>query len=298
MNDAPNPHSTLLDDFLRYLHVERNYSPNTIEAYQRDCRQYLDSLGDAPAFERDGIRRFLARRQQQGISRRSVARQQAALRSWCRWLLKRGTLSHNPLKAMPSLRQARPLPGCLSEEEVRQAIENLDPVDFRSCRDRFLLELFYSTGMRLSELVSLEVGQVRGDSVRVRGKGSKTRVLPLGTPVRQLLPRWLEQRRKKLLEKAGTAQTSALLLNARGGPLGVRGVQKIVFARLRDVSISGSLSPHLLRHSFATHMLNRGADLLTVQELLGHASLSTTQIYTHLAADRLKEIHRQAHPRS
>lgn len=298
MDTAPHPHSELLVDFVRYLRVERNYSPNTLEAYERDCRQYLLSLDGAPAFERDGLRRFLARRQQLGASRRTVARQQAALRSWCRWLLKRGTLSHNPLTAMPGLRQARPLPSVLGEDQVIRAIEELQPVDFRSCRDRFLLELLYSTGMRLSELVNLDLGHLRGDIVRVRGKGSKTRVLPLGGPVRDLLPRWLEERKALLQRKGGVTSEPALLLNARGGRLGVRGVQKIVHARLRQVSQNRKLSPHVLRHSFATHMLNRGADLLTVQELLGHASLSTTQIYTHLAADRLKEIHRQAHPRS
>lgn len=292
------PANDLLPDFLRYLRVERNYSPNTLEAYERDCRQYLESLEGRPPFERDGLRRFLARRQQLGASRRTVARQQAALRSWCRWLLKRGILSHNPLKAMPGLRQARPLPGVLSENEVVAAIEGLDPVDFRACRDRFLLELLYSTGMRLSELAGLDVSQMRGRTVRVRGKGSRTRVLPLGGPVLELLPLWLRLRRERLLEKPGGEGEPALLLNMRGGRLGVRGVQKIVAARLGQVSRARKLSPHVLRHSFATHMLNRGADLLTVQELLGHASLSTTQIYTHLAADRLKEIHRQAHPRS
>lgn len=298
MDAVPLPASELLPDFLRYLRVERNYSPNTLEAYERDCRQYLAFLEGQPPFERDGLRRFLARRQQLGASRRTVARQQAALRSWCRWLLKRGTLSHNPLKSMPGLRQARPLPGVLPENEVIRAIEDLEPVDFRSCRDRFLLELLYSTGMRLSELTGLDLAHLRGNIVRVRGKGSRTRVLPLGGPVLALLPAWLRWRREKLQERPGAGGESALLLNARGGRLGVRGVQKIVAARLGQVSRASRLSPHVLRHSFATHMLNRGADLLTVQELLGHASLSTTQIYTHLAADRLKEIHRQAHPRS
>lgn len=298
MNTDAAAAAQLLADFLRHLHVERDCSEHTLSAYRRDCQQYLDFLeGDDP-FDRQALRRFLADRQRRGIGRRSIARQSAALRAWFRFLMERDQLDHNPLKSMPVIRHERTLPDCLGVEELAQAIEIIGRETFYDCRDRLILELLYSSGIRLAELVSLDLGSLRHDSLKVLGKGRKTRIVPLGRPALELLAAWKPLRETQLAEKRPGEPETALLLNNRGNRLGRRGVQSIVRRRLRQVSQQRKLSPHVIRHSFATHLLDRGADLRTVQELLGHASLSTTQIYTHLAADRLKEIHQQAHPRA
>ncbi len=297
-------------DFLQFLKLNRNASPHTVRAYDTDLTQFVEFLAVSSklkpsqvpiaALEAEGVRGFLESLQDRGNSRASSARRLAAVRTFARYLVREGHLGDDPTQLVGSPRKEQTLPRHLELSQVDHVLTTADRDAPAGRRDQAILELFYASGLRLSELVGLDIEDVNlsGRVVRVRGKGSKTRVLPLGGPVRDLLPKWLEERRTLLQGKGGVTSEPALLLNARGGRLGVRGVQKIVHARLRQVSQNRKLSPHVLRHSFATHMLNRGADLLTVQELLGHASLSTTQIYTHLAADRLKEIHRQAHPRS
>jgi site-specific recombinase XerD len=289
---------TLLDAFLDHLTQERRLSPATRLAYDRDLRGYLQGLSpEADPFAPDELRDHLSRRLREGLSRRSVARCQAAMRSWCRWLQSRGRLERNPAALLPALRQEKRLPEVLSEREVREAIEAVPTADFADCRDRLILELLYGTGMRLAELTRLDLRDLGGELVLLFGKGAKERLVPLGREARRVLEAWRPHRRA-LLAQAGRPEEPALLLNRRGGRLGPRSVERLVQARLARVSRLRRLSPHLLRHSFATHLLDSGAELRVVQELLGHASLSTTQIYTHVSVKHMQDIYRQAHPRS
>jgi len=301
-NTRPPDSWKLLEQFLSYLQFERHYSENTIAAYARDLKLYLGSLAEKGAgsldpFDRASIRDFLAERLRQGRSKRTVARHLAAIRSWCRYLQSRNLLAANPVVAMPPIRLDKPLPACLSEAELEEAIEGLSPDDFQNCRNRLILELLYASGMRLAELVALDLGHFRGGMVRVRGKGSQERILPLGAPALEVLERWKAFRSSRLA-RLDLKDQQALLITRQGRRLGRRQVQNVVRRSLAAVSAARKLSPHVLRHSFATHLLDRGADLLVVQELLGHASLSTTQVYTHLTGKRLKDIYTKAHPRA
>lgn len=288
----------LLESFLDAQARERRLSPLTVSAYRRDLSRYLAQLVEgADPFDRDEIRDHLSARLRGGASRRTVARNLASLRAWCRWLQRVGRLDHDPAAALPSLKPERPLPEVFSEAELIEAIEALPLGEFEPCRDRLILELLYTSGMRLAELASLDIADLQGDTLIVTGKGRKERMLPIGAPARRLLVNWRPLRRGLLLEK-GRDDETALLVNSRGGRLSMRGIQRAVGRRLALLGGRRRVSPHVIRHSFATHLLDRGADLRVVQELLGHASLSTTQIYTHLSATRLKEIYARAHPRA
>ena len=288
----------LLESFLRYLNLERKYSSNTINSYRRDLQIYLDHLNtEADPFNRLEIRDFLSYRLREGNSRRTIARNLASIRSWCRFLQERNFLQTNPAQVMPVIKLEKPLPVYLDEEEIEQAIESIGTAKFTDCRDRLIIELFYSSGIRLSEMEALDLGSFRDGLVKVYGKGAKERILPLGKPALLIKDRWLVFRAAKLAVSK-TQAANCLLLNNRGERLGKRSIQRIVSKRLSEVSIKRKLSPHVLRHSFATHMLNRGADLAIVQELLGHSSLSATQVYTHLTGRKLTEIYKQAFPRS
>ncbi len=287
-----------LQAFLEHLGHERRLSPATLLAYGRDLLGYLDSLVDgANPFDPAELRDYLSLRLRQGLSRRSVARCQAALRSWCRWLQSRGRLEDNPAAGLPAVKQEKRLPEVLSEREVREAIEGIPTADFADCRDRLILELLYAGGMRLSELTALNLHDLQGELVLLFGKGAKERLIPVGRQARLVLEQWRPLRRELLLE-VGRPEEPALLVNRRGGRLSGRSVESLVRARLEQVCSRRTLSPHILRHSFATHLLDRGADLRVVQELLGHASLSTTQIYTHVSVKRMQEVYQSAHPRA
>jgi tyrosine recombinase XerC len=287
-----------LREFLSHLVSERHLSPNTVRAYRRDISRFLDSLhADATPYDRREVRDHLSRLLKQGLSRRSVARHLASLRAWFHYLQRHDILDHNPASALPSIKQPKPLPTVLREDELSLAIERLPQTDFKDCRDRMILELLYSSGLRLSELWGLNPEHLQGDLVRVMGKGRKERLVPLGKPSQLLLKKWIPLRHAKLLG-SDQLQEPALLINKNGSRLSKRSIQRIVQERLMEAAAKGRLSPHTLRHSFATHLLERGADLRVVQEMLGHASLSTTQIYTHLSGRHLKEIYGQAHPRS
>jgi integrase/recombinase XerC len=288
----------LLEAFLEAQARERRLSPLTVAAYRRDIGRYLATLAPgADPFDRLELRDHLSERLRTGCSRRTVARNLAALRAWCRWLQRLGRLDHNPAAVLPALKAERSLPAVLSESELSQAIEALPLDEFSGCRDRLILELLYTSGMRLAELAALDLSDLQGDTVIVTGKGRKERMLPLGGPALRLLEHWRPLRRVCLLER-GRDEEPALLVNSRGGRLSPRGIQRSVARCLQLLGGGRRLSPHAIRHSFATHMLDRGAELRVVQELLGHASLTTTQIYTHLSAARLKDIYAQAHPRA
>jgi integrase/recombinase XerC len=286
--------------FLDHLAFERNASAHTVRAYGEDLAQFVAharrELGKDPhprEVDHLLIRSFLAHLHERGLKKTSSARRLAALRSFFRWLCREGVLDRNPTRALLSPRTEKHIPSHLEEVEVA-ALLDLPGDGLVAARGRAILELLYATGLRCAELVALDVSEVDLDArmLRVLGKGRKERVVPFGTQAREAVRAWLE-RRKSLRPKS-----DALFLNQNGGRLTDRSVRSLVSGRIQQVALTKRASPHTLRHSFATHLLERGADLRSIQELLGHASLSTTQRYTHVNARLLLDIYRKTHPRA
>jgi integrase/recombinase XerC len=286
--------------FERYLEAERNASPHTIRAYVEDVRQFdrfmREELGreaSPPDADHLLIRAFLARLHQSGIKKISSGRKLAALRTFFRFLCREGILAQNPARALLSPRIERRIPSHLDEGEVDRLLDV--PGDGAAAvRARAFLELLYATGIRCAELVGLDLAEVdlEGRMVRVLGKGRKERIVPFGARAAAAIRAYLPVR------ATARPTTDALFVNARGGRLTDRSIRAILAARVRQVALARRISPHTLRHSFATHLLERGADLRAIQELLGHASLSTTQRYTHVNARHLIEVYKKAHPRA
>jgi integrase/recombinase XerC len=286
--------------FLRHLEGERNASPQTVKAYGQDLRQLAAfarrELGREPrAADADPLllRGFLAELHQKGLQKASAARKLAALRTFFRYLCREGVLDRNPARPLLSPRLERRIPAYLDESEIDGFLDVPGGTD-AALRARAILELLYGTGIRCGELVGLDVGEVDlvGRMIRVLGKGRKERVVPFGTRARDALKAWLPARQRL------RPNSDALFVNARGGRLTDRSVRKLVTRRVRQTALARKISPHALRHSFATHLLGRGADLRSIQELLGHASLSTTQRYTHVDTHQLLSIYRKTHPRA
>lgn len=282
-----------IEKFIRYLDIERNYSKHTILNYQADLAEFKQFLGDAALEKADYllIRKYLAALKEKNLKARTLGRKLSTLRSFFKFLSREGLLKDNPLLSISSPKLDKHLPEFLTEEEVTKLIEVAASKDEPGLRDRAVIETFYSTGMRISELVGLNKEDVDfiGGIVKVRGKGKKERIVPIGEHAIFALRNYLEARKK---------DSDAIFLNKSGKRITDRGVRNIVGKYLHLASIKQGVSAHTLRHSFATHLLNRGADLRSVQELLGHANLSTTQIYTHLTTDRLKSVYDKAHPRA
>jgi tyrosine recombinase XerC len=283
----------LIERFVRYLEIEKNYSAHTVLNYRLDLDDFVKFLKDAPVESVDYLllRKYLAILKEKKLGSRSMARHLSALRSFFKFLTREGFLKTNPILSVSSPKLDRHLPQFLTEEEVARLIESSLPDDETGRRDRAILETFYSTGMRISELVGLSQDDLDfiGGVVKLKGKGKKERIAPIGDKAISSLRVYLENRKQ---------QTNAVFLNKRGTRITDRGVRNIVGKYLRISGMKQGVSPHTLRHSFATHLLNRGADLRTVQELLGHANLSTTQIYTHLTTEKLKSVYDKAHPRA
>jgi len=289
-----------IERFLVHLARERNASAHTVRAYGDDVAQFADhlrgQLGRAPRPEDAdhlAIRGFLAALHAGGLRRASAARKLASLRTFFRYLCREGVLERNPAAAILSPRLERRIPGHLDEGEAAVLLD-VPGADDASLRARALLELLYATGIRCAELTGLDVPEVDLEArmVRVLGKGRKERVVPFGTRARDALRAYLPARARTL------PRSEALFVNRRGGRLSDRSVRTILAGRVRQVALAKRISPHSLRHSFATHLLARGADLRTIQELLGHASLSTTQRYTHVDLRRILAIYSNAHPRA
>jgi integrase/recombinase XerC len=289
-----------IERFVVHLGRERNASPHTVRAYGDDVAQFADhlrcQLGREPRPEDAdhlAIRGFLASLHAGGLRRASAARKLASLRTFFRYLCREGILERNPAAAILSPRLERRIPGHLDEGEAA-ALLDVPGADDASLRARALLELLYATGIRCAELTGLDLPEVDLEArmVRVLGKGRKERVVPFGTRARAALLAYLPVRART------SPPTEALFVNRRGGRLTDRSIRTIVASRVRQVALAKRISPHSLRHSFATHLLGRGADLRTIQELLGHASLSTTQRYTHVDLRRILEIYSASHPRA
>lgn len=283
--------------YLEYLDGERNYSRNTIVAYEQDLHQfsgYLTSIGIA-SFSRvrkDALRGFVSMLMQSGISRKSVARKVACLRSFFKFLRHRGILQINPALGLPTPKLERKLPVYLDEHAAAQMLERPDTGTEDGKRDAAILELFYGTGIRLGELIGLNIGDadLAEGTLRVRGKGRKERVVPVGRKASAALRRYLADR--------DGLPSDPLFVLRSGKRCYPEWVSRMVTKYISEVSEVEKRSPHVLRHSFATHLLNNGADLRAVKELLGHESLSTTQLYTHVSTERLKKIYRQSHPKA
>ncbi|HET7292577.1 MAG TPA: tyrosine recombinase XerC [Vicinamibacteria bacterium] len=286
--------------FLTHLDRERNLSPHTLKAYGEDLRQFarhvkgeLHREGRPDDVDHLMIRSFLASLHRRGLSKASSARKLAALRTFFRYLCREGALDRNPARAIVSPRVERRLPAHLDETQVGALLDVPGQSD-AVFRARAILELLYATGLRCGELVSLDLSEVDldGRMVRVIGKGRKERVVPFGQRARQAIRAYLPARAR------ARPKDEALFVNNKGGRLTDRSVRLLVARRVRQTALAHRLSPHGLRHSFATHLLQRGADLRAIQELLGHASLSTTQRYTHVNAKQLMDVYSRTHPRA
>ncbi|MDR9446182.1 MAG: tyrosine recombinase XerC [Balneolaceae bacterium] len=301
-----------LSSFLSYLRIERNASVHTKEAYGRDIRQFLgflaetlqktpDKLDDQDLEQTPSItlRMWLNALLEQGFKKTTIARKASSLKSFFAYLQKRDYIDRNPTEALYLPKTEKRLPVVISDEEMTQCLDALSEMpgdSFEAIQERAILEVFYSTGMRLSELVGLNIGDynVQQRQVKVLGKGNKERVLPLGDKAQRALNDMLRVRDQK-----GWSATTAdpLFITVKGARVYPRMIQRLVKDYLDRVSEATKKSPHVIRHSFATRMLDRGADIRIIKEFLGHASLSATQIYTHTSVEHLKSIHAKAHPR-
>ena len=279
--------------------TERRLSVHTITAYRRDLRALQDwcernDVGQWDVLDHQHVRRFAAQSHARGLQGRSIQRRLAALRTFFGFLLREGALKRNPALEIPSPKASRRLPQTLDVDQMARLLA-LEPGDALAARDLALMELFYSSGLRLAELTSLRLRDLdlAGASVRVLGKGRKERICPVGSKAIAALRVWLAQR--AALVRSGV---ESVFIGRHGGPLGARAVQLRVAARARAQGLAQPVHPHLFRHSFATHLLESSRDLRGVQELLGHANISTTQVYTHLDFQHLAQTYDQAHPRA
>lgn len=283
-----------IQKFVKYLEVEKNYSVHTILNYQIDLNECEKFTRETKVEKIDYLilRRFLAHLRGRDYRPRTLARKLSALRSFFRFLQKDGLIKDNPAKLLMSPKLDKTLPKFLAEEEIVRFIESSEPKTESGKRDRAILETLYSAGIRVSELVGLNEEDIDliGSIIKVRGKGRKERLVPIGNTAARALRAYLDVRKNK----SGTA----VFLNKSHTRLSDRSVRNIVNKYMLKAAVKQDISPHVLRHSFATHLLDHGADLRAVQELLGHVNLSTTQMYTHVTTDRLKKVYDKAHPRA
>src|SRR5450432_755058 len=310
--------SPLVKQFLDYLKLERHFSDYTVKSYGADLIQFgqflcgeIGTAAQSQSYtaglscdERQlkceplTIREFLAYLYGQNYTKSTTARKLATLRSFYKFLIRRGLVSASPLSTIRTPKQEKRLPKCLDLEQVQKLLEAPGDADLLAARDKAMLEVLYSSGIRVSELVELEMGDIdlQEGVLRVRGKGRKDRLTPIGSQAIKALQRYFELR--SVDSKCQGSHQARVFLNKHGESLSTRSVRRKLDKYLVTAGLDPGISPHTLRHSFATHLLNNGADLRSVQELLGHQSLSTTQVYTHLTTSRMKQVYDQAHPRA
>lgn len=325
----------ITQNFLDYLTYERRFSEHTAKCYGADLLQFAEFLGGVPenidsedahisfaqnrsegmtavatqpaintdklllAVDTDTVRSYMAVLNEKNYSKSTIARKLATLRSFYKFLVKRNFLQSNPVTSIRTPKQEKKLPRFLEYEEVKRLLDTPPANSWLGARDRAIMETIYSTGIRVSELVALNLDDIDflGEVVHVRGKGKKERITPIGSSALQTIQHYMEFRNKRA-QNNSNFDSKVLFVNKHGRRLSTRSVRRKMDKYLKMAGLDPAISPHTLRHSFATHMLNNGADLRSVQELLGHQSLSTTQIYTHLTTKRLKEVYDNAHPRS
>lgn len=296
-----------IDNFLNQLRVVRNASRLTLVSYRTDLEQYFQFIANRAGIplgeveltmiDHKSAREYLAELQRQGLQRSTMARKLAALRSFVKYLCRENILKNNPIAAVATPKQDKKLPNFLYPVEVVQLIEAPDLSKPLGIRDRALLEILYASGLRVAELVGMRLQDIdfREGLVKVRGKGDKERIVPLGENALKYLHNYFKVR-QRLLDN-NQQVTSAVFVNRFGKGLSARSVRNIINKYVEAIAINSHVTPHTLRHTFATHMLNNGADLRSVQELLGHVKLSTTQIYTHLTKENIKTVHNKSLPR-
>jgi len=282
-----------IDKFTSYLEIEKNASVHTILNYKLDLTEFGNFLKDTSIDKVDylSLRKYLAHLKEKNLKSRTLARKVSCLRTFFKFLSREGYIKTNPATLLLTPKLDKRLPQFLTEDEINKLLDSPPKDDISGLRDRAIMETFYSTGMRISELVGLNLDDVDFISgvVKVRGKGKKERLLPIGEKALTALRHYLDKRKEK---------TKEIFLNKGGTRITDRGVRDILEKYIKLTSLKENISPHTLRHTFATHLLNHGADLRSVQELLGHVNLSTTQIYTHLSTERLKNIYDKTHPRA
>jgi len=292
-----------LAEFLRFLALEKQSSLHTVKSYRNDINQAIShivhhnpSLASVDKISPRHLRSWMAWLQEQGYARSTMSRRLSAVRAWFKFMRRRAVIENNPAEGLRGPRKERKLPKFLPQDEIHSMLVTIPDLSGFDSRDRALFETAYSSGVRVSELVGLNISDIdltEGVAI-VRGKGKRERLVLLGPPAVNALKLWVEERCRRLKVQSG----EALFLNKNGTRLSDRSVRRLLQTRLIHAGLRKDMSPHSLRHSFATHMLDSGADIRSVQELLGHRSLSTTQIYTHLTTRRLTEEYRKAHPRA
>lgn len=283
--------------FLIYLKAERDASPHTVTNYSIDLKEFFEVIGKKAVDRIDyvDIRKFLATLRERNYSKSSVSRKLACIRSFFKYLSRENIIKSNPAVSVSTPKRERKLPSFLEQSEVEHLLDAPSADNEAECRDKAILELLYSSGLRVSELKQINIDDIDfySATVRVRGKGKKERIVPIGSIALSAIEKYLEKRKKRQ-----KAEQHALLLNKQGSRLTDRSIRRIILKYAKRIALGKKVSPHTLRHSFATHLLDRGADLRSVQELLGHENLSTTQIYTHVTTKRMKEAYDAAHPRA
>jgi integrase/recombinase XerC len=282
-----------IDKFIRYLDVERAVSAHTLRAYRKDLKDFFEYVKTEPdKIDMIDVRGFIAEQIKKGLNKTTVSRRLASIRSFFKFLCREGYIKSNPAKLVPNPKIPKLLPRFLSVDDVFSLVEKPEGIGFIPVRDKAILELLYSSGLRVSELSGLNIDDlnIKGNLIKIRGKGKKERIVPVGSKAIDAIKSYMIDR---MLLKS---KDRALFLNRMGTRLTDRGVRRIVVKYAKALTISGQIGPHTLRHTFATHLLQGGADLRVIQELLGHSSLSTTQKYTHLDITHLMDIYDKAHP--
>jgi integrase/recombinase XerC len=300
-----DPYDEAVARFLAYLEDQRRVSPQTLRAYASDLAQFRVALArrhgelvpGPEAIDALAVRGYVAGMHKEGLAKSSVARKLSAVRSFLKHAVRQGVIDASPAEGIPTPKQPKLLPKNLTVDEVFTLLDRIPVDDLAARRDRALLEFLYATGLRVGELASLDLDDIdlTAGLVRVMGKGNKERMVPFGSKAKASLLLWLSA--SEPLRRGG-GDGNAAFLNLRGTRLTDRSVRRILDRRMREAALAAHMSPHALRHSFATHMLGAGADLRAIQELLGHASLSTTQRYTHVGIESLMEAYDKAHPRA
>ncbi|GAA0461170.1 tyrosine recombinase XerC [Alkalibacillus silvisoli] len=295
----------LINQYKQFLIVERNAASYTVDHYIADVRQFnqfltqqvINNFNDVSYSE---VRLFLTELYKTGLSRISASRKLSSLRTFYHYLEKEGIVEHNPIQYVSMPKKDKKIPQFFYAEELEQLFTIEDCSTPFGQRNQAIIELLYATGVRVSELVKINVSQVDFSlgTILVHGKGNKERFVPFGVYAQDAVKLYLEESRPQLLQKGGEITTDRLLINHRGAPLTDEGVRYILNDMMNRASLTSSIHPHKLRHTFATHLLNAGADMRSVQEMLGHESLSSTQIYTHVTKDYLQNIYKNAHPRA
>ena len=300
----------LIEKYLKYLSVERNASEHTIISYQNDLTSFLEFTAevneqkseevDIAEITRLSIRLWLGDLSEKGLAKTSIARKVAALRSFFKYCFKRGYVDKNPAHLLVVPKKEQTLPKTATAEDIRRMLDRVNTDTVKGLQDRAILELFYGTGMRLSELTELNVSDIdlKQQQVTVHGKGNKQRIIPLGNTVANILEQFIPKKSELYGDRTDGDAKKALFIAASGQRIYDRAVQLMVENHLKKTSEVTQKSPHVLRHSFATHMLDNGADIRIIKEFLGHANLAATQVYTHTSMERLKNVYEQAHPRA